>query len=273
MLSSVIIPCFNAELYIEQTLKSVLSQTETDFEVIVIDDGSTDKSKEIILSFNDSRIKYFYQTNKGVSAARNNGLSKAKGKYVIFFDADDIMPKGFLQSRILLLEKNKEFDFVSGNIQKFNGEITYPEILRGISNNGINEILFYDKDVAGCPSNYLFRKDFLDKHKLLFNENISSPADKFFLLQCLKYGRTQTSPDVANLLYRVSENSMSGKLTKKLVLDNEMYFKELLEHNLIPSDIKRKVLRKGYYMLCLSFLKLTSFGKSVYYFIKYLSNV
>lgn len=268
MLSSIIIPCYNAELYIEQTLKSVLSQTETDFEIVLIDDGSTDKSKEIILSFKDNRIKYFYQSNKGVSAARNKGLSEAKGEYVIFFDADDIMPNGFLQSRVLLLEQNNELAFVSGNIQKFTGELTYPDMLRGISNNGVHEILFYDKDVAGCPSNYLFRTNFLLQHNILFNENISSPADKFFLLQCLAYGKTQCSPDVAKLLYRISENSMSGKLTKKLALDNELYFKELVKHHLIPDNIKRKVLRKGYYMLCLSYLKLKQPLKAFYYLIK-----
>src|SRR4051812_32162135 len=86
---SVIIPLYNKANYIENTIKSVLNQTFTDFEIIVVNDESTDESETIVLGFNDKRIQLFNQKNQGVSVARNHGIEKAKGKLVAFLDADD----------------------------------------------------------------------------------------------------------------------------------------------------------------------------------------
>jgi glycosyltransferase involved in cell wall biosynthesis len=88
---SVITPVFNGEKYIAETIQSILNQTYKNIELIVVNDGSTDKSEEIIHSFKDERIVYFKRENKGQAAASNFGLSKATGDYIKFFDADDIM--------------------------------------------------------------------------------------------------------------------------------------------------------------------------------------
>ncbi len=90
-LVSIIIPIYNLENYIEYCLNSVVNQTYKELEILCIDDGSTDKSAEIIKRFasSDGRIKYFYQDNAGVSAARNKGLDEATGEYVMFVDGDD----------------------------------------------------------------------------------------------------------------------------------------------------------------------------------------
>ena len=89
---SIIIPIFNAEKYLERMLNSIISQSYKDFEVLMVDDGSTDNSAEICkkIAESDSRFKYFYQDNKGVSCARNTGLSKASGEYIGFVDADAV---------------------------------------------------------------------------------------------------------------------------------------------------------------------------------------
>ncbi len=87
---SVVIPLYNGERYIAETLQSVLAQTFTDFEVLIIDDGSTDQSISICKSFNDDRIRYVHQTNRGLSGARNTGIHSAKGEYIAFIDADDL---------------------------------------------------------------------------------------------------------------------------------------------------------------------------------------
>lgn len=81
---SVIVPSYNTENYIEQMINCCLNQTYNNLQLIFIDDGSTDKTADIIKSFDDSRIEYYYQNNAGVSAARNLGLSKAKGKKYSF---------------------------------------------------------------------------------------------------------------------------------------------------------------------------------------------
>jgi glycosyltransferase involved in cell wall biosynthesis len=93
---SVIIPLYNKENFIENTLKSVLNQNFTDFELIVVNDGSTDKSEEKLLSFKDDRIQYFYKENEGVSIARNYGIEKAESSYITFIDADDYWYPEFL---------------------------------------------------------------------------------------------------------------------------------------------------------------------------------
>ncbi|RKR08679.1 glycosyltransferase involved in cell wall biosynthesis [Flavobacterium sp. 90] len=86
---SVIIPLYNKENHIENTIKSVLDQTFIDYEIIVINDGSTDKSEALALEFNDDRIQIYNQKNQGVSTARNLGIEKSKGKLIAFLDADD----------------------------------------------------------------------------------------------------------------------------------------------------------------------------------------
>lgn len=94
---TVIIPLYNKENFIESTLKSVLNQSFGDFEVLIINDGSTDKSKEKVLNFKDTRIHYFHKENGGVSTARNFGIEKASSNYITFIDADDYWYPDFLQ--------------------------------------------------------------------------------------------------------------------------------------------------------------------------------
>lgn len=248
-LISVIVPCYNGANYISETLKSILSQDGVDLEIILIDDGSTDHSKKNILEFNDSRIKYFYQSNQGVSKARNNGLEISNGDYVIFFDADDLMTKDFLSSRLSFLKRNDSFDFVCGEVKKFGKEGIMNGYYRGAGLNASEEILFYVPEVITCPSNYLFRKQFLLKNKLRFNEKLSSTADKFFLLECSKFGMSNFDADLAKLKYRVTQNSMSHKLTRSLVLDNEKYYQELVKFGLITDKNRKKILLLGYYIL------------------------
>lgn len=94
---SVIIPLYNKEKFIVKTLQSVLDQVFTDFEVIIINDGSTDTSEDKVLSFKDSRIQYFYKENEGVSSARNLGIEKARSHFITFIDADDYWHPTFLE--------------------------------------------------------------------------------------------------------------------------------------------------------------------------------
>lgn len=88
-LCSIIIPTYNREKTILQSVESVLSQTFSDTEIIIVDDGSTDNTKSIIEQINDSRILYVRQTNAGAPSARNHGISLARGKYISFQDSDD----------------------------------------------------------------------------------------------------------------------------------------------------------------------------------------
>ena len=266
-LVSIVIPCFNAALYIKKTLDSILSQNDIDIEIIIVDDGSTDQSKKIVDTISNEKIKYYYQTNEGVSTARNLGFSHAKGKYVVFFDADDLMQKDYIKELVSFIEK-ENLDFVSGKVQKFNENGILSNIYRGVSNNAFEEILLYNINVVTCPSIYLFKKEFLLRNHLTFNTHLSSTADRFFLLQCALAGKTGIAIGQSKVYYRISVNSMSGKLTKQLVLDNENYYRELMQYNFISSSFKKKVLKKGYYILFVSFIKLKCFKKAIFYLYK-----
>lgn len=118
-LVSIVIPCFNSEKWISETLSSVFSQTYTNIEVIVVDDGSIDRTKEIVLGYNKP-VSYYYQKNKGPSVARNVGIKKAKGKYVAFLDSDDLWEKDKLNKQVNYLENNKDVHLVFSNVTLIN---------------------------------------------------------------------------------------------------------------------------------------------------------
>jgi glycosyltransferase involved in cell wall biosynthesis len=263
---SVIIPVFNGKKYIRETIESVLKQNEVITDIIIIDDGSTDETVAEIKGITDDRIKYYYQQNQGVSAARNHGLQKVEGEFVVFFDADDIMPPLFLFSRANLLLKKKELDFVSGLVKKFDAKGIYPNQFTGPDGGKVNEqILLYDPKVVTCPSNFMFRSEFLRKYNLQFNEKLSSTADRFFILQCGKYGNSICEHNISPLHYRITQNSMSNLLNERLVKDNVVFYQELAKTDLIPSNIRNKSLFLGDYILFGSFWKIGSFRISLKY--------
>lgn len=126
---SIIIPLYNKEHFIEQTLKSVLGQTYTDFEAIIVNDGSTDKSVDIVSEFKDKRIKLINQDNKGVSAARNTGIKLAKGDYIAFLDADDEWHTEFLEKMHKLATTHTQYSvFCTGQKKR-----PIPTLPQGIS--------------------------------------------------------------------------------------------------------------------------------------------
>ena len=102
---SVIIPAYNAASFIKKSISSVLNQTLGDFEILVVDDGSVDDTKEIIKTIEDNRVHYIYQRNGGVSSARNTGICNAKGEYVCFLDADDLWKPNHLKVIFDLVNK------------------------------------------------------------------------------------------------------------------------------------------------------------------------
>ena len=110
---TVVIPTFNRAKVIERAINSVLSQTYTDLELLVIDDCSTDDTKDIISSIKDKRLKYFcLPHNSGACAARNKGIELAAGEYIAFQDSDDALKRFFLMERECVYRQEKNLDFV-----------------------------------------------------------------------------------------------------------------------------------------------------------------
>lgn len=111
---SVITPVYNAEAYLGETIRSVLGQSLSDFEWIVVDDGSTDGTSRLLSSLIDPRVRIVRQENGGVSAARNAGLDRARGRYVTFVDADDVLPPRSLETRAAYLDATPAAGIVDG---------------------------------------------------------------------------------------------------------------------------------------------------------------
>lgn len=123
-LVSIIVPCYNQAHYLEEALQSVKMQTYTDWECIIVNDGSLDQTDEIARrwSMEDSRFKYLFQNNKGLSGARNTGIAQAEGIYILPLDADDKIAPGYLKDAVNVLNSSPDVKIVYCKAEKFGNE-------------------------------------------------------------------------------------------------------------------------------------------------------
>lgn len=160
---SVIIPLYNKEKQIKDTIDSILKQDFTDFELIVVNDGSTDNSLKIVEAINDERVRIINQANAGVSAARNRGMAEAKGEYVLFLDADDILLPGAFN----VVEQMDDADIIAASFEQTDGE-------GQVTRKSINKIQgrVIDPFKSYCFKNiYLRIGNFYIKNKYLKNKD------------------------------------------------------------------------------------------------------
>lgn len=148
---SIVIPLYNKEKQIRTTLQSVFRQTFSDYEIVIVDDGSTDGSCEEVHKVNDSRIRLIHQQNAGVSVARNKGIAEARGEYVAFLDADDEWKPDYLATQMALVEKYPQCSVFAVNYEFRNekGE-TIPTIIHKLSFSGMDGVLTNYFEVASC---------------------------------------------------------------------------------------------------------------------------
>lgn len=148
---SVVIPLYNKEKQIAHTLQSVFKQTFQDFEVVIVDDGSTDGSVSEVEKFSDSRIRLIHQKNAGVAAARNRGIEEAKGDLIAFLDADDEWKPEYLATQYQLSQKYPDCNVFACNYEFRNteGKVT-PTIIRKLPFTGEDGILSNYFEVASC---------------------------------------------------------------------------------------------------------------------------
>jgi glycosyltransferase involved in cell wall biosynthesis len=182
---SIIVPAYNEENYIERLIESVLKQTFKDFELIIIDDCSTDRTSQIIKSYNDSRIRYLRNdTNFGVSKSRNIGIDHAGGEYVFFIDADCIPLVNWIESGLKSLSENKK-DSVGGY-----GKVRYATSLVSIS----DRIVESDNELLP-GGNMVFKKKYL---KLIggMEQEFTAQEDRDLAFRIRKYGEIVFSEDM-----------------------------------------------------------------------------
>lgn len=213
---SVILPTFNRESLITRAVDSVLTQSYGNFELIIVDDGSTDGTLRLLESYSDPRIQILQKENAGVSSARNMGLEHAKGKYVTFVDSDDYLLPGFFEDAWQVLSRNQIFalfyngwmidDQKSSEVPFFwkNGVID--------SKNSWNDSFFEDFCLAignswACAK--FFSRDILELYQIRFCEDIAYGEDLNFILQFLLFASSVEIRDKGFYCYDMRHESLS----------------------------------------------------------------
>lgn len=190
---SVIIPTHNREKYIERAVKSVLRQTYKDYELIVVDDGSTDKTKKIVKKYvkrHPKKVRYIYQDNRGPSAARNTGIRNAQGKYITFLDSDDEYLPKMLKRQISFIKKRPKCRFLYTWYYDTDkkGKIKRKRTTKRFrTKEALREGLFFRKLTIRTSTVMIQKKVF--KKTGLFNENYWYSQDWDMWLRIAKYHR------------------------------------------------------------------------------------
>lgn len=224
---SVIVPVYNSREYLGHCVESVLNQSYTDFELILIDDGSTDGCAEICDRYasSDHRVRCVHVNNSGVSAARNMGLSQAKGEYVTFVDSDDYVSEGFLTSAVGLMESDEELDFVQYSMDRFNANgIFYQEESDDII-CPLPEFVSVAKYWGSvCAS--LFRARIIEMYDLSFNTFLKLGEDQSFLYGYLTHCRKCSKQSVILYHYRSNQESVTHNPSVQNLVSSIEYFNE-----------------------------------------------
>lgn len=214
-LISIILPVYNSEQYISTTIKSVLNQTYKNFELIIVNDGSIDKSDEICKEFakKTSKIKYFYIDNNGVSNARNYAIGKANGSYVTFIDSDDLYEQNYLE---VLLTNIKEYhaDIVTCAYKTFNNKIINFE--HNLLNCNLKEYieLLQPKMLTNQLWNKIYLMDIIKENNLLFDNNLDLGEDYKFNLEYMKLINKQIYINIPLYQYRITNTGLGFKYRK-----------------------------------------------------------
>lgn len=203
---SVVIPAYNQAEYLDQAIQSALNQTYNNYEIIVVDDGSTDNSREVVGHFGN-RVRYVWQKNLGLSAARNAGIRIARGEYIALLDSDDLFEPDFLSTLIMTLERNpradaiycvaQTVDLANNPLPQRIGRVVLPE-------------LFYETLLKGGffpPTCMLAHKYCYDNY--LFDESLRRVEDLDLWLKIARH-YTVIGLDKVLVRYRITPNSLSN---------------------------------------------------------------
>lgn len=254
-LVSVIIPVYNGEKFIATTLRSVIHQSYSNWEIIIINDGSTDNTLNIVSDLKDPRIKIISQNNSGVSASRNAGIGSANGNYLAFLDADDFWHKNNLEKKISFLENNPDIDFVFSDMNNAdeNLNVTGPAPI-GKDKNILEDLLLWNGEVIPGPSsNVVARKKCFDSG-IRFDPRLTTIADQHFTVQ-MAFGFTGKRIPEVLWDYRILPGSMSRSLAV-MEKDALQVYSIYAEKNYFRSPIfKRKCFSNMYLILAASFWK------------------
>ncbi|SKC77212.1 glycosyltransferase family 2 protein [Ohtaekwangia koreensis] len=203
---SVLMPVYNAEQYLRESIASILSQRFVDFEFFIFNDGSTDRSRDIITSFNDPRIHFIdFSDNRGYVTLLNLGLQKAQGKYIARMDADDVAHPDRFQKQFDFLETNPEY-VVCGT--RFSVIDRQDVVELPIDNDDIKLKMLYITPF--CHPSVMMRANTLQSHDIVYDEYYMPAEDHELWVRLAGYGKFANLPEVL-LNYRIHDNNVSLK--------------------------------------------------------------
>jgi len=209
---SIVIAVYNKEKYIKQTLQSVLNQTCKDFEIVVVNDGSTDASEAVIKNLNDPRIKYYPQQNKGAGAARNTAISKAYSQYIALLDADDYWEETYLEEISLLIKTYpKEHVYATAvQVQTKGKTILSVYSIEGLKDEEVRVVNFFDASHINSlltSSSTVIKKEVFEEVGM-YDPTIKSGQDTdLWVRVALKYNVVFLNKPLATYLFAPSSLS------------------------------------------------------------------
>lgn len=235
---SIIIPCYNYAHFLPETLDSIRLQTYSNWECIIVDDGSTDNTKEIAQYYilQDSRFKYLHQNNGGAASARNAGIEESKGEFIQFLDADDLIELDKLKYQADFLVENPDVDIVYGSARFFtkkNHQIElFTEAVQKFNNSGKGESIVVDFLQGNLPviSTPLSRRAVLQSLGML-REELEGNEDYEFWLRCAIADKNffYLKEKNTNALIRKGHHSLSADIYK-------MFIGSILAHKILERN-------------------------------------
>lgn len=243
-LITIIMPAYNCENTILETINSVLRQTYQEFELIIVNDGSTDKTREICEAIKDKRIRLINKQNEGPSSARNTGLCEAKGKYIMFIDSDDLYCDNTLETMMKLMNK-KDYDIITGNYVSFNEKnIKQKKDVKPISfENKEDNFKYIDylqkKGLFNTNWNKMYIRKIITENKIRFDETKTIGEDAKFNFEYMRY--VKTSSVINDVIYKYylnedgltikNENTKAERIIKSLEEQLLFYKQEKFPNN------------------------------------------
>lgn len=259
---SIIVPVYNSDKFLKKCLKSILNQTLKEIEVIVINDGSSDNSLNIIeeLMITDNRIILINKQNEGVSIARNTGISLARGKYILNIDSDDMVKKNYCKEMYEYAEEKgvdiliSDFFSVKNNKNNYITDF-YNPTSKIYSGSQYLEI-FLKNNFKGYMCNKLILKELFIKNNLKFNSEVSIMEDALLLSQLIKKSNKIGKLNKAYYFYLVHQSSATNNLSEKYFTNINRVF-NLMKME-IGNENLNKIIDKRWCYNLLSYILLTN---------------
>ena len=232
-LVSIIIPLYNAQAYVRRTLDSLLNQTYQNFEIIVVDDASTDGSYKAVSQINDARIRLFAnEANRGIAYTRNKALSYARGSYIALMDDDDLSPPNRLEKELDYFQSHKGIDIVTGHLVDIDEEDREcsPVVYTRLNPKYLRARQLLSNSIPNGAT--MVRKEFILEKGIRYRENMQGAKDYRFWAECLVKGAKIGIIDQTLLYYRRHGSNASVLAMKNNNLARKEVIREIQKYTL-----------------------------------------